>query len=129
MSTQRPTTITFQVTASKGEDDNYPKKQKLFKIKHRQISNFSVLLFSRMSGINFSKEKKNPKIWAREETVLHKFINFQSEPCNMNSLINNNFLKSYEEALYPSLDKKKYPFISFFTSISASIKKANPNFL
>lgn len=47
----------------------------------------------------------------------------------MNSLINNNFLKSYEEALYPSLDKKKYPFISFFTSISDSIKKANPNFL
>lgn len=81
-----------------------------------------------MSGMNFSKEKKNPKTRAREETVLHKFINFQSEPCNMNSLINN-FLKSYEEALYPSLDKKKNPFISFFTSISDSIKKANPNFL
>lgn len=46
----------------------------------------------------------------------------------MKSLTNNNFEKSDEEALYPPLDQKN-PFTSFFTSISDSIKKANPNFL
>lgn len=54
MSIPRPITIVFQVTASKGKDDNYPKKQILLKIEHRKISNF-FLCSSRM---NLSKEKK-----------------------------------------------------------------------